>query len=344
MESKRSLHFSQARKVNLFQMPRVKNMKGSDNYILLTGRSNPVLAQKIAKILHHELFTPISIFSDGEIRVKVPENVRRRHVIIIQPTCPPVSDSLLELVFMIDAAKRSSAEEVTVVVPYFGYARQDRKEMPRVPISASVVASIIENAGADRIVTLDIHSEQQQGFIKGPWDNLYGSYSLIPEIKKRKLKNLVVASPDKGGVGRATGYARLLRATGVAIIYKDRDVSVNNMSSALAMIGEVAGKNVLLVDDMIDTGGTIAHAVQHIKEKGAKKVIVCATHGLFSGNAPDTFQNKNIDEIIVTDTVPLRQEMKGNKKLTVVTVANLLAKAIERIESGESLSRDLILL
>lgn len=325
-------------------MPRSSKNYKSDGIVLLTGRSNPALAEKIAKILRHQLFTPISIFSDGEIRVKVPENVRRRHVFIIQSTCPPVSDSLLELVFMIDAARRSSADEITVVVPYFGYARQDRKEMPRVPISASVVASIIENAGADRIVTLDIHSEQQQGFIKGAWDNLYGSYSLIPEIRKRKLKNLVVAAPDKGGMGRATGYAGLLKAEGIAIVYKDRDVSINNTSSALAMIGEVKDKNVLLVDDMIDTGGTVMHAAQYIKEKGAKKVIICATHGIFSGSAPEKFQDKSIDEIIVTDTVPLRAEMKANKKVTVASVATLLAKAIERIESGESLSRDLILL
>lgn len=315
----------------------------SNNYVLLTGRSNPVLAKKVASLLRKELFSPVSVFSDGEIRIKVPENVRRRHVFIIQPTCKPVNDSLLELVFMIDAARRSSADEITAIIPYFGYSRQDRKEMPRVPISASVVASILENVGVNRIVTLDIHSEQQQGFIKGPWDNLYGSYSLIPEIKKRNLKNLVVAAPDKGSMARATGYARLLGVNEIALVYKERDIMVNNTSSALAMIGNVAGKNILLVDDMIDTGGTVIHAAEYLKKSGAKKVIICATHGLFSGNAPEKFAKSMVDELIITDTVPLHSEMKKNKRVTVVSVANLLSCAIEKIESGESLSRELIL-
>ncbi len=322
-------------------MPRKKSKQ--DNFVLLTGRSNPVLAHKIAKILGRELFEPVTIFADGEIRIKVPENVRRRHVFILQPTCPPVNDSLMELVFMIDAAKRSSADEVTIVTPYFGYSRQDRKEMPRVPISASVVAGILENAGADRIVTLDIHSEQQQGFIKGPWDNLYGSFSFIPELKKRKLKDLVIAAPDKGGMTRATGYARLLGAENIALVYKDRDIAVNNKSNTLAMIGDVKGKNVLMVDDMIDTGGTVVHAAEYIKKSGAKKIIICATHGLFSGDAPEKFKSESIDEVIVTDSVPLRDEMKNNKKITVISIAKLLAAAIERIETGESLSKDLIL-
>lgn len=322
-------------------MPR-RNSK-QDNFVLLTGRSNPVLAHKIAKLLKRELFEPVTIFADGEIRIKVPENVRRRHVFIIQPTCPPVNDSLMELIFMVDAAKRSSADEITAIIPYFGYSRQDRKEMPRVPISASVVAGILENAGVDRIVTLDIHSEQQQGFIRVPWDNLYGSFSFVPELKKRKLKDLVIAAPDKGGMTRATGYAKLLGAENIALVYKDRDIAVNNKSNTLAMIGDVAGKNVLMVDDMIDTGGTVVHAADYIKKSGAKKVIVCATHGLFSGDAPEKFKTESIDEVIVTDSVPLRPEMKKDKKVTVISVAKLLGAAIDRIETGESLSRDLIL-
>lgn len=321
----------------------VKHNKNSEGFSLLTGSSNPELSSKISKLLKKELFHPISIFSDGEIRVKVPENVRRRHVFIIQSTCPPVNQSLMELVFMIDAARRSSADEITAVIPYFGYARQDRKEMPRVPISASVVAGIIENAGADRIVTLDIHSEQQQGFIKAPWDNLYGSYSFISELRKRKMKNLVVAAPDKGGMARATKYAGLLQATGVAIVYKERDIHINNQSTTLAMIGDVKGKDVLIVDDMIDTGGTVVNAARYMKAEGAKKVIICATHGVFSGDAPEKFKDPSIDELIVTDTVPLNPEMQKNQKITVVSVAGLLASAIERIESGESLSRDLIM-
>jgi ribose-phosphate pyrophosphokinase len=184
---------------------------------------------------------------------------------------------------------------------------------------------------------------QQQGFIKGPWDNLYGSYSLIPEIKKRNLKNLVVAAPDKGSMARATGYARLLGVNEIALVYKERDIMVNNTSSALAMIGNVAGKNILLVDDMIDTGGTVIHAAEYLKKSGAKKVIICATHGLFSGNAPEKFAKSMVDELIITDTIPLHSEMKKNKRVTVVSVANLLSCAIEKIESGESLSRELIL-
>ncbi len=321
----------------------VKTKQQITGYSLFTGRSNPDLALKIAKLLNKELFHPISVFSDGEIRVKLPENVRRHHVFIIQSTCTPVSDSLLELIFMIDAAKRSSADEITAVIPYFGYARQDRKEMPRVPISASVVSNILENAGADRIVTLDIHSEQQQGFVKIPWDNLYGSYSLIPEIKKRKLKDLVIASPDKGGMTRATGYAKLLGVDDIALVYKERDVAVNNKSDASNMIGDVRNRDVLMVDDMIDTGGTVTHAAEFLKKQGAGKVIICATHGIFSGLAPSKFETDAVDEVIVTDTIPLRPEMAANTRVSVVSVADLLARAIQKIESGESLSRDLIL-
>lgn len=314
-----------------------------DNFVLLTGNANAGLSEKVAKLLQKNLYNPISTFADGEIRVKVPENCRRRHVFIIQPTCPPVNTSIMELIFMIDAAQRSSASEITVVIPYFGYSRQDRKEMPRVPISSSVVANILENTGANRIVTLDIHSEQQQGFIKAPWDNLYGSYVFIPEIKKRKLKNVVIAAPDKGGMTRATGYAKLLGANDIALVYKERDIAVNNESDASAMIGNVKGRDVLMVDDMIDTGGTVVHAAKYLKKQGANKVIICATHGLFSGSAPEKFMDSAVDEVLVTDSVPLRPEMQKNKKVSVVSVAPLLSEAIKRIESGESLSRDLIL-
>lgn len=325
-------------------MPRShKTQQNGENYVLLTGNSNPALSAKIAKYLQKNLYNPISIFSDGEVRVKVPENVRRRHVFIIQPTCPPVNNSIMELIFMIDAAQRSSASEITAIIPYYGYSRQDRKEMPRVPISSSVIANILENAGVNRIVTLDIHSEQQQGFIKAPWDNLYGSYALIPELKKRKLKNVVIAAPDKGGMTRATGYARLLGADDIALVYKERDIAVNNESDASAMIGNVEGRDVLMVDDMIDTGGTVVHAAKYLKKHGARKVIICATHGLFSGAAPEKFMDPAVDEVVITDSVPLRPEMQKNKKVSVVSVAPLLSEAIKRIETGESISRDLIL-
>ncbi|MBI4080834.1 MAG: ribose-phosphate pyrophosphokinase [Candidatus Levybacteria bacterium] len=314
-----------------------------NDFVLLSGRANPQLARDIAHILRKELYEPVSVFSDGEIRVKIPPNLRRRHVFIIQPTSPPVNDHLMELIFMVDAAKRSSAKEVTVVIPYFGYSRQDRKEMPHVPISSSVVASMITSAGADRVVTVDIHSEQQQGFFKGPWDNLYGSYSLVPVINSRKLKNPVIAAPDKGGMTRATGYARLLNASDVAVVYKERDVDVNNKSEAMAMIGEVKGRDVLLVDDMIDTAGTTVNAASYLKQKGARSVRAIATHGLFSGPALERIKGSKIDEVIITDSIKHPEAIRKHSKITIVTIAPMLAEAIRRIETGESISRTLIL-
>ncbi len=327
-------------------MPKGKNSKplpSKESYVLLSGSANPKLAKDIAKILHQELHEPISIFSDGEIRVKIPVNMRRKHVFIIQPTSNPVNDHIMELVFLIDAAKRSSAREITVIVPYYGYARQDRKEMPRVPISSSLVAQFIQDAGADRIVTLDLHSEQQQGFTKIPWDNLFASYSFVPFLKAKKIKDMVVASPDKGGMTRATGYARRLGASGVALVYKERDIVVNNKSEAMEMIGVVEGKNVLLVDDMIDTGGTIVNAAKLIRSKGAKSIRAVVTHGLFSASALDKFKDSVFDEVIITDTIMQRPEVLAYKKITVISVAPLLAEAIRRIETGESISKDLIL-
>lgn len=239
---------------------------------------------------------------------------------------------------MVDAARRASAKEVTVIVPYFGYSRQDRKEMPRVPISSSVVARMIETAGADRIVTLDIHSEQQQGFIKKPWDNLYASYSLVPAIKRRRLKPLVVVSPDKGGVVRATAFAGFLKASGIAIVFKQRDISVNNRSEALEIVGNIANKHVLLVDDLIDTAGTITNAANFLRDRGAKSVRVAAVHGLFSGAAMEKIKRSAIEELFITDTVLLQETMAKQAKITVVSVAPLLAEAIRRIQTGESLS------
>ncbi len=310
----------------------------SDGFILLAGSSNPKLAKDIAQLLDHELFEPVTQFSDGEIRIRIPYNMRRRHVFIIQPTAAPVNDNLMELILMIDAAKRSSAIEITVLVPYFGYARQDRKEMPRVPISSSVVANMISSAGANRIVTIDIHSEQQQGFVNIPWDNLYGSSALLPAIKEKRLSDLVVASPDKGGMTRATGYAKLLEAQGVALVYKQRDIHINNESEAMGMIGDVKEKDILIVDDMLDTGGTIAHAADFMKKEGAKSVRVAVTHGLFSGKAIEKISDSVIDEVIITDTIAHREEIIRHPKITVVSIAPLLAEAIRRIQTGESIS------
>ncbi len=321
----------------------IKTLPHPKDVILITGRSNPKLAKNIGKLLHKVVHEPVSVFADGEIRVRIPENLRRRHVFIIQPTSVPVNDHLMELILMIDAAKRSSANEISVVLPYYGYSRQDRKEMPRVPISSSAVASMIVNAGADRILTVDIHSDQQQGFVKIPWDNLYGSYSLIPEIKKKKLNGVVIAAPDKGGMTRATGYAKRMNATGIALVYKERDVAINNKSESLAFIGDVKGKDVLLVDDIIDTAGTIVNAANFLKKQGATSVRAAATHGLFSGSALKRIADSAIEEIITTDTIKHRNQVLKSRKITIVTVAPLLAEAIRRIETGESISKDLIL-
>lgn len=326
-------------------MPRQNTTQSKDggDFILLVGRANPELAAAIGKILHTEVTCPISVFSDGEIRVRIKPNVRRRKVFLLQPTSAPVNDHLMELVLMADAAKRASASEITAVIPYFGYARQDRKELSRVPISAAAVSSLLVNAGIDRILTVDIHSEQMEGSIKQPWDNLFGSYSLLPVLKKRKLKKLVIAAPDKNGMLRATGYAKLLNAEGVALVYKERDVTLNNVSNAMGMIGEVKDRDVLLVDDMIDTAGTIVHAANFIKGKGARTVRVAATHGLFSGDALKKISESAIEEMVVTDTIKPKDEVIKNKKITIVSVAPLLAEAIRRIKTGESISKALIL-
>jgi ribose-phosphate pyrophosphokinase len=313
------------------------------DFILLTGQSNPELADSMGKILNTEVTCPISIFSDGEIRVRIQPNLRRRKVFLIQSTSIPVNDHIMELALMADAAKRASASEISAVIPYFGYARQDRKETSRVPISASAVASLLINAGVDRILTLDIHSEQLEGSIKQPWDNVYGSYSLLPALKERNMQHLVVASPDKGGFLRASGYAKLLQAEGMAIAYKERDLSVNNVSETVNMIGEVKDKDVLLVDDMIDTAGTIVHSANFIKEKGAKSVRVAATHGLFSGDAMKKINESALEEVIITDSIKPTEEVLANKKISIVTVAPLLAEAIRRIRTGESISKALIL-
>ncbi|MBI2039754.1 ribose-phosphate pyrophosphokinase [Candidatus Microgenomates bacterium] len=316
---------------------------GNDNgFVLLTGTANAKLAKDIAKILGKNVDEIVGVFADGEKRIVIPENLRKRDVFIIQPTCPPVDSNIMELLLMIDAAKRSSASEISAIVPYFGYSRQDRKDRPRVPISASVIARLIEHAGADRIVTVDIHSEQEPGFVEIPWDNLYASYSFLPVLRKTYSNDLVVASPDKGGVLKATFYANLLNAEGIAIVFKERDVHKTNQSKILDMIGDVSHKEVLLVDDMIDTGGTIVDAADLIKRRGAKNVSALATHGLFSPPAEERIKASILDKIFITDTVPLKDEIRNNSKVTIVSVAPLLAEAIRCVYNGDSMSEKLI--
>ncbi|MBI2196906.1 ribose-phosphate pyrophosphokinase [Candidatus Daviesbacteria bacterium] len=317
-------------------------MATTNGFVLLTGTANLKLAKDIAKVLGKDADETVSVFADGEKRIVIPENLRKRDVFIIQPTCPPVDANIMELLLIIDAAKRSSASEVTAIIPYFGYSRQDRKDRPRVPISASLVARLIEFSGADRILTVDIHSEQEPGFVEIPWDNLYSSYSFLPQLKKYFGSNLIVASPDKGGVLKAAFYADLLDADGVAIVFKERDVMKKNESKALDMIGDVKGKDVLIVDDMIDTAGTICEAAKLIKGKGAKSVSAAAAHGLFSDPAIERINDSPLDKIFITDTVPLRKEVLESQKFIVISVANLLAEAINCIHNGDSISEKLI--
>ncbi len=317
-------------------------MANDNGFVLLTGTANLKLAKDIAKILGKNADETVSTFADGEKRIIIPENLRKRDVFIIQPTCSPVNDNIMELFLIIDAARRSSASEVSAIIPYFGYSRQDRKDRPRVPISASLIARLIEFSGADRILTIDIHSEQEPGFVELPWDNLYASYSFLPVLKKTFPENLIVASPDKGGVLKATFYADLLNAEGIAIVYKERNTEKTNQAKALDLIGEVKSKDVLIVDDMIDTAGTICEAVKLLKDRGAKSVSAAATHGLFSGPAPKRIAEADLERIFITDTVPIREEMRNNEKVTIVSVAPLLAEAIKCIYNGDSMSEKLI--
>lgn len=314
------------------------------DFVLLAGTSNIPLAEKIGKFLGKTVHKPVTKFADGERRIQIPVNIRRGSVVIIQPTCPPdIDGSIMELLLMIDAAKRASAQEIIVMMPYFGYARQDRKDRPRVPVSASLIANLLLLAGADKICTLDIHSDQSQGFVQIPWDNLYGSYCLVPRLEKENFKNLVVASPDKGGVPIATAYSRRLNADGVAIVYKERDVNAVNQSEALDLIGNVKGKTVLLVDDMIDTARTLVNAANLLKEKGAQSIWAAATHGVLSADAVERLNNSTIEKIIITDSIPQPKEVLDNPKFEIISVADLLAEAIQRIESGESISEKLII-
>ncbi len=318
-------------------------MPNDNGFVLLTGTANLKLAKDIGQILGRTVHETVSVFADGEKRIIIPENLRKRDVFIIQPTCPPVDSNLMELLLMIDASRRASVSEITVVIPYFGYSRQDRKDRSRVPVSAALVADLIEHAGVDRILTVDIHSEQEPGFVKIPWDNLYSSYSLLPELKKHfNPDNLVVASPDKGGVLKATFYADLLDAQGLAIVFKERDVHKKNESKALDLIGNVKDKDVLLVDDMIDTAGTIFEAARLIKERGAKSISVAATHGLFSDPAPQKITDSPLEKIFITDSVPIREEMLKDHRITVISVAKLLAEAINCVYNGYSISEKLI--
>ncbi|MGH7168373.1 MAG: ribose-phosphate diphosphokinase [Nitrospiraceae bacterium] len=303
---------------------------------LFSGNANPALAREICGHLGISLGeATVSSFSDGEIRVRIEENVRGADVFVTQSCSTPVNTSIIELLIMIDALKRSSAYRITAVIPYFGYARQDRKEQPRVPISAKLMADLITTAGADRVLTMDLHAGQIQGFFNIPVDHLYATPVLLDYINKRGAADLVVVSPDAGGVERARAFAKRLQAQ-LAIIDKRREGP--NNAQVMNIIGDVDGRNVLLLDDMIDTAGTIVQGAQACAEKGARVVWAGCTHPVLSGPALERLQESCLTEVVVTNTIPLNGKEQRCPKLRVLSVASLLGEAITRIHSEESVS------
>jgi len=307
-----------------------------NNIRIFTGNANPELSQKICDHLSVPLGQAlVSTFSDGEIRVEIGENVRGRDVFLIQPTCPPANHNLMELLIMIDAVKRASARRITAVIPYFGYARQDRKVAPRVPISAKLVADILVTAGAHRILTMDLHVGQIQGFFNIPVDNLYGSPIMIPYIKENFQNDLSIVSPDAGGVPRARAYAKRLAAS-LGLIDKRRDAP--GKAKALNLIGEVLGKEVVIMDDIIDTGGTLSEAAKVIMSRGALSVNACCTHAVLSGPAVGRVAEAPLKSLVVTDTIPLSEQAKACPKIVQLSVANIFARAILNIHREDSIS------
>lgn len=303
---------------------------------IFSGNANPALAQEISAFLGQKLGeATVASFSDGEIRVKIDENVRGADVFVVQSCCQPVNDSLMELLIIIDALKRSSANRITAVIPYFGYARQDRKDQPRVPITAKLVADLITTAGADRVLTMDLHAGQIQGFFNVPVDHLYALPVLLDYITKKKLTDLVVVSPDAGGVERARAFAKRLQAN-LAIIDKRREGP--NQAQIMNIIGDVEDKCVLLLDDMIDTAGTIVQGAQACADQGAREVWTACTHAVLSGPALDRLKNSCLSQVVVTNTIPLRGKEQVCPKLHQLSVAPLLGEAIRRIHEDESVS------
>ena len=306
-----------------------------DKMIVFSGTANKKLSEKISKSLKIELGKlTVSHFSDGEIGVKVHENVRGKDVFVIQPTCPPVNENLIELLIILDALRRASASRITAVIPYFGYARQDRKDQPRVPITAKLVANILYGAGANRVLTLDLHAGQIQGFFDIPVDHLYGINTMVDYFKKTKTNNLVIVSPDVGGIKMARAYAKRFRA-GLAIVDKRRNAPES--IEVMNILGEVGGKNVIIVDDIVATGSSLVEAAKALKNAGAKKIFAAITHGILSNNAVGKINKSCIDSLIITDSIPLDKN-KESKKVKVVSVGSLFAEAIERIHFEKSIS------
>ena len=302
-------------------------------YKIFSGTANPEFAKKISKYLSLPLSDcTIKTFSDGEISVQVGESVRGKDVFIIQPTCAPTNSNLMELLILCDALKRSSASSITAIIPYFGYARQDRKAAPRVPITAKLVANMLQTAGINRIVTMDLHAGQIQGFFDIPVDNLYGSIVFPEYLKTKNLKNPIIASPDVGGVARARSFAKKL---GLDMVIVDKRREEANKSEVMNIIGDVNGKDVVLIDDMIDTAGTIVKAAEAFKNNGANSVMAYCTHAVLSGPAYERIATGAIDELVVTDTIPLKEE---NEHIKVISVAPLFGEVIRRVYHDESVN------
>ena len=308
-----------------------------DNMMVFTGNANPALAEKVA----HHLGMPlgkahVGRFSDGETLVEIMDNVRGRDVFIMQPTCAPSNDNLMELVVMIDAIKRSSARRITAVIPYYGYARQDRRpRTARVAITAKLVADMITVAGAHRVLTMDLHADQIQGFFNIPTDNIYGGPVLLGDIWRIEYPDLLVVSPDVGGVVRARALAKHLEAD-LAIIDKRRPKT--NEAKVMHIIGEVKGRTCVLMDDLVDTAGTLCEAAAALKNHGAKKVVAYCTHPVLSGAAVERIEKSQLDELVVTDTIPLRPEAKACKRIRLLSVAELLAETMRRVATEDSVS------
>ncbi len=305
---------------------------------VFTGNANPVLAQEIARHLMQPLGRAmVGRFSDGEIQVEIMENVRGKDVYLVQSTCPPANEHLMELLVMADACKRASAGRITAVIPYLGYARQDRRQRAmRVPITAKLVADMIGCAGVDRVLTVDLHADQIQGFFNVPVDNVYASPVLLGEVWKQKYDNMIVVSPDVGGVVRARALARRLDNADLAIIDKRRQRA--NESQVMNIIGDVRGRSCILVDDLVDTAGTLCQAAQALKDEGAERVIAYITHPVLSGKAVERIENSALDQLVVTDTIPLGEAARKCKRIRVLSVAELLAETMRRIRDEESVS------
>ena len=306
--------------------------------VLFSGNGNRALSESVSRELGVRLGeAKVDTFSDGEISISIQENVRGKDVFLIQPTCAPAGDNLLELIIMIDALRRSSAGRITAVVPYYGYARQDRRvRSERVPISAKVMADILERSGIDRVLTVELHSEQIQGFFDIPVDNVYGTKVMKDDIMKVDSDNRLVVSPDVGGVVRSRALAKVLGLSDLAIIDKRRDEA--NQSEVMNVIGDVEGKECIIVDDIADTAGTLCNAASALKEKGAIKVLAYIVHPVLSGKAIEKISQSMLDQLVVTDTIPLSEEAQACEKIRVITMAPTLAEAIRRVNNEESIS------